>query len=232
MERGRAWRTSLGPPGSFTAQLTFATGCSGFPCPRSPYPERMKLYTRTGDDGTTGLFSGTRVNKDHPRIEAYGTVDELNACIGLVCSACSPAKPFEKRLLEILSQIQSRLFDIGADLATPEGSRNESRIRRVDEGMIAEAEAWIDEIDGGNAPMRHFVMPGGSELAARLHLARTVCRRAERLMVALSHTESVSAPAICYVNRLSDLLFAMSRRANKEAGVEDVPWIPAKESSR
>ena len=187
----------------------------------------MKLYTRTGDDGTTGLFSGARVGKDHPRIEAYGTVDELNSTLGVVAAACGTAG-FEGRLREIVAQLQSRLFDIGADLATPEGARNEARIVRISDANVAEAEAWIDEIDDANLPMRHFVMPGGTELAARLHVARCVCRRAERLMVALSHSEPVTPAAIRYVNRVSDLLFAASRRANKEAGVEDVPWIPAR----
>jgi cob(I)alamin adenosyltransferase len=187
----------------------------------------MKLYTRTGDDGTTGLFGGGRVSKDHPRIDAYGTVDELNACIGLAAAACDAAHPFQRRLLELFSPIQSRLFDIGADLATPEGSKGAAKIVRIDEAFVAEIEAWIDEVDGGNAPIRTFVMPGGSELAARLHVARTVCRRAERLMIRLAHSEPVSTGAITWVNRLSDLLFAMARRANLEAGVPDVPWVPA-----
>jgi cob(I)alamin adenosyltransferase len=188
----------------------------------------MKLYTRTGDDGTTGLFGGGRVSKDHPRIEAYGTVDELNACIGLAASACNPTKPYERRLLEIFAPIQSRLFDIGADLATPEDSKGSAKIQRIDEGFVAEIESWIDEVDGLNPPIRTFVMPGGTELASRLHLARTVCRRAERLMIRLAHGEPVSEGAIHWINRLSDLLFAMARQANHASGVADVPWIPAK----
>jgi cob(I)alamin adenosyltransferase len=187
----------------------------------------VKLYTRTGDDGTTGLFSGARVSKDHPRIEAYGTVDELNSHLGLAAAACGEHR-FERRLREIVGEIQSRLFDIGADLATPEGARNEAKIMRLDDRHVEEAERWIDEIDGSNAPMRHFVMPGGTELAARLHVARCVCRRAERLMVTLNHAEPVTPAAIRYVNRISDLLFAAARRANKEAGVVDLPWIPAR----
>ncbi|MDZ4831719.1 MAG: cob(I)yrinic acid a,c-diamide adenosyltransferase [Phycisphaerae bacterium] len=187
----------------------------------------MKLYTRTGDDGTTGLFGGGRVGKDHPRIEAYGTVDELNACIGVVVSACRASDPYERRLIEIFAQIQSRLFDIGADLATPEGSKNEAKIVRIDEPYVSESESWIDEIDAKNAPIRTFVMPGGTELAARLHVARTVCRRAERCMIHLSHGEPVSSGAITWINRLSDLLFAMARQANQVAGIADVPWVPA-----
>lgn len=188
----------------------------------------MKLYTRTGDDGTTGLFSGARVSKDHPRIEAYGTVDEANASIGVAMAACRPSEPFEARVLDILTQVQSRLFDIGADLATPEGGNNSDRIMRVDESHVAEVERWIDEIDGANEPLRTFVMPSGCEIAARLHLARTICRRAERLMVSLSHVEPVGAGPMRYMNRLSDMLFAMARRANAVSGAGDIPWRPSK----
>lgn len=209
----------------------------------------MKLYTRTGDDGTTGLFGGGRVLKDDPRVEAYGTVDELNAAIGLAAAALpdpgaaiAPARPGDRLqrdprtgneevfglIRAIFADLQSRLFDIGADLATPEGNKHEAKIQRITPEQVAEAERWIDRIDGGNAPMTSFVMPGGTELAARLHLARTVCRRAERLMVRLARTEPVTPNAIVYINRISDLLFAMARRANKEAGVPDVPWLPAK----
>jgi cob(I)alamin adenosyltransferase len=190
----------------------------------------MKLYTRTGDDGTTGLFSGQRVSKDHPRIDAYGTVDELNACLGLAAAACDPATSLGSRYRVIFAQLQSRLFDLGADLATPEGGRNEAKIQRIDNSHVKEAEAWIDEIDGQNAPLRAFVLPGGTELAARLHIARTVCRRAERLMVALSRSEPVNPLSIHYVNRASDLFFAMARLANRDAGVADVPWVPAEKS--
>lgn len=191
-------------------------------------PFRMKLYTRTGDDGTTGLFSGTRVAKDHPRVEAYGTVDELNAALGLAGAACGAEDTFPRRVLEILIPLQSRLFDIGADLATPDGAKNEAKIERITDEHVEEVERWIDEVDGGNPPMKHFILPGGTELAARLHVARTVCRRAERLMVQLGHAEPISAGAVRYVNRVSDLLFAMARRANVEAGVMDIPWVPAR----
>lgn len=192
----------------------------------------MKLYTRTGDDGTTGLFGNQRVSKDHPRVEAYGTIDELNAALGFAAAQCDPESPFESAVLDILAQLQSRLFDIGADVATPEGDKHESKIIRITDEMVEEAERWIDEIDAGNNPMKSFIMPGGSELAARLHLARTVCRRAERTMIALNHSEPVSRGAIVYVNRVSDLLFAMARRANREAGVDDVPWVPAKKQTK
>ncbi len=186
----------------------------------------MKLYTRTGDDGTTGLFSGARVSKDHPRIEAYGTVDELNAVLGLVRCACDPSHAFERRLIDVLQAMQSRLFDIGADLATPEGAKQQAKIHRIDDRDVAEAEGWIDEVDGANPPLHTFIMPAGTELAARLHLARTVCRRAERAIISLSGIEPVGDPLLRYMNRLSDLFFAMARRANHERGQADVPWTP------
>ena len=192
----------------------------------------MKLYTRTGDDGSTGLFSGQRVSKDHPRVEAYGTVDELNACIGLAGAACDPDRSLHARFIEIFSELQSRLFDIGADLATPEGAKHEAKVLRIADEHVQEAERWIDEIDGGNEPMKSFIMPGGTELSARLHVARTVCRRAEREMIRLSHSEPVGEGAIRYVNRVSDLLFAMARRANADAGIADVKWVPAKKKRR
>jgi cob(I)alamin adenosyltransferase len=184
----------------------------------------MKLYTRSGDDGTTGLFGGARVAKSHPRVEAYGGVDELNACIGLAVAALPAA---DALFLPILTAIQSRLFDLGADLATPPQSKHESKVRRLSAEDVAEAERWIDDIEAGNAPLAAFILPGGTELAARLHFARTVCRRAERAMVHLGHSEDVNPHALVYMNRVSDLLFAMARRANKDAGVSDVPWRSA-----
>ncbi len=195
-----------------------------------------RLYTRSGDDGATGLFGGGRVSKDHPRVEAYGTVDELNAAIGLAAAevtrvreaASGRMRTLLDGLHHIFADLQSRLFDIGADLATPEGAKHEARILRISDEQVAEVERWIDEIDSGNTAMKSFVMPGGTELAARLHLARTICRRAERAMIHLRHTEPVSEGAIVYINRVSDMLFAMARRVNKEAGVDDVPWVPAK----
>lgn len=187
----------------------------------------MHLYTRSGDDGTTGLFSGARVSKDHPRITAYGTVDEFNACIGLCASQMGPGTGFEV-MGQILRSVQCRMFDIGADLATPEGAKNENKITRISDRHVTEAEGWIDQIDSQNLPLQTFVMPGGTELAARLHLARTVCRRAERLIVGLAHTEPVGEPLLSYMNRISDLLFAMARLVNKISGVGDVPWVPSK----
>jgi cob(I)alamin adenosyltransferase len=199
----------------------------------------MKLYTRSGDDGSTGLFGGQRVLKNHPRVEAYGTVDELNAALGLAAAEITrllggsekpwmDSKPsgFLQRASAIIAQLQSRLFDIGADLATPEESKHESKVKRISDEQIAESERWIDEIDAGNQPMNTFVMPGGTELAARLHLARTICRRAERAIVSLQRDETITPGVLIYINRVSDLLFAMARRANVESGVADVPWIP------
>jgi len=191
----------------------------------------MKLYTRSGDDGTTGLFGGERVAKDHIRVTAYGTVDELNAALGVAAAALSPDRPIEQRMREIIAVLQSRLFDIGADLATPSGSRHEAKILRIEASCIAEMETWIDEIDGGNEPMQNFILPGGTEGAARLHLARTICRRAERTMVTLGKTEEIGDAAIIYINRLSDLLFAMARRINHERSVPDVPWQKRKPGS-
>lgn len=187
----------------------------------------MKLYTRTGDDGTTGLFGGGRIPKDHPRVAAYGTVDELNAALGLAVTAIPPPAA-ESLFLPLLMALQSRLFDLGADLATPAGTQHESKIHRIDDRHIKEIEGWIDQIEAGNTPMTQFILPGGTELAARLHLARTIGRRAERLLVGLLRDSIINPATLIYVNRVSDLLFAMARRANKEAGVADVPWVPKK----
>jgi cob(I)alamin adenosyltransferase len=184
----------------------------------------MKLYTRSGDDGSTGLYGGGRVAKDHPRVEAYGSVDELNAALGLAAAVLDTAVELHRSLQQILGEVQSRLLEIGADLATPVGAGTESRVERLGAERVDEVEAWIDRIDAGNEPMRTFILPGGGELAARLHVARTICRRAERRLVALARSEEINDHAIRYVNRLSDLLFAMARRANREAGVADVPW--------
>lgn len=183
----------------------------------------MKLYTRTGDDGTTGLFGGDRVSKDDLRIEAYGAVDELNAQMGMILVVCEVPL-----LKEHLSPLQSRLFDLGADLATPCGSEHEDKISRMAEENVTNLERSIDAIEGRNEPIKTFVMPGGTELASRIHVARCTCRRAERAIVRLAHRDTVNIHTIEFVNRLSDLLFAASRLANREAGVPDVPWIPHK----
>ena len=195
----------------------------------------MKLYTKRGDRGLTDLFGGGRVPKDHLRVEAYGTVDELNAAVGLVVVALPAAEGDLSPIERPLHAIQHTLFEIGADLATPKREGKGSRVvPRIGPKHIEEIEGWIDAVDGAVPPMTTFILPGGTELSARLHLARTVCRRAERRCVSLGRVEEQDAsdeehagdepPTGVYLNRLSDLLFAMARYANHAAGVEDVPW--------
>lgn len=185
----------------------------------------MKIYTKTGDDGTTGLFGGERVTKDAPRIEAYGDVDELNTLIGVARSA----KDIPEEIDSLLARIQSELFILGADLATPERKeRKNIIIPRVTSEAVTCLEGDIDRIEGVLPDLRHFILPGGSVLGARLHFARTVCRRAERRVVHLQSVESeVGLLPQHYLNRLSDLLFVMARRANQIDGSEEVPWVPA-----
>ena len=185
----------------------------------------MDLYTRTGDDGTTGLFGAGRVGKDAPRVEAYGSVDEANAHIGAAVVACGEREDAFAALRDMLRTLQSRFFDLGADLATPPGSAGSEKVSRMTDAHAAELERWIDTVEEANEPLRAFVLPGGTELAARLHVARTAVRRAERRTVALSRCDEVGTPAIIFLNRTSDLLFAMARAANRIAGVPDEPWI-------
>ena len=183
----------------------------------------MKIYTRTGDDGTTGLFGGQRVGKDAPRVEAYGTVDETNALIGVVRALLPADDPLQERL----EAVQASLFVVGADLATPEieGKRASSYVPRVSDEDVTLLEQWIDEVDAELEPMRTFILPSGVPAAAHLHLARTVCRRAERRVVTLSHVESVAGAARIYLNRLSDLLFVWARLVNARAGTSETPWV-------
>lgn len=186
----------------------------------------MKIYTRRGDSGETTLLGGGRVPKSHTRVDAYGDVDETNSAIGLALSAIPQNHPTPIRgPLEI---VQEDLFAIGAHLATPgtkETNRATDHLPPLPAARIAELEAWIDEVDERLGPLRNFILPGGTDLAARLHLARTVCRRAERRVVALAATEPVDERIIIYLNRLSDLLFTYARLANQEAGRPDVSWI-------
>ena len=172
----------------------------------------MSLYTRTGDDGSTGLFGGQRVEKSDLRIATIGDVDETNAAIG-----CIQDKSLES--------LQSLLFDLGADLATPESSSN-SAVRRIDKSDILFVESWIDAVDAQNEKLTSFVLPGGSNKGAKIHLARTICRRAERKAVALNKQEGCSLNVIILLNRLSDLLFALARLTNMQEGVKDTPWVP------
>jgi len=183
----------------------------------------MKIYTRTGDDGTTGLVGGERISKSDPRIDCYGTVDELNAAIGLaaVCATGSAAP-----LVELLRPIQDELFVIGSHLATPDHSPRKSTLPILEDAAISRLEMQIDAATAHLPELRNFILPGGSELAARLHLARTICRRAERLLVAFSLDRPTPATLITYLNRLSDWLFVQARWANQVLGVEDVMWKP------
>lgn len=185
----------------------------------------MKLYTKTGDSGSTGLFGGERVSKAHPRVSAYGVVDEANAFVGLAAAACSG------ELRALLEEIMSDLFDLGAELATPHDERAEQKLGQrlmsnVDDRRIASLERSIDEADEVLPPLKSFVLPTGSDAAARLHVARTVVRRAERAVIDLrdAHHQPVRGEVVRYLNRLSDLLFALARRVNHEAGVGDTPW--------
>lgn len=186
-----------------------------------------KIYTRTGDDGTTALGSGERRPKYDLRIAAYGTVDEANACIGMARIHTAQSHP---ELDAMLGRIQNDLFDLGADLATPDTGENLGyEPLRIIASQVERLEADIDAINKPIKPLRTFVLPGGSPAAAALHLARTVARRAERLMVELSHKEGekVSAEAIKYMNRVSDFLFVASRAVN-DNGDSDVLWVPGK----
>jgi cob(I)alamin adenosyltransferase len=184
-----------------------------------------KIYTRTGDAGTTALGGGDRVAKSHLRIHAYGTVDETNACLGLV--RLHTAAPELAGLDAMLARIQNDLFDLGADLCVPRKPGDEPAGLRIEQSQVERLEREIDLLNGSLEPLRSFVLPGGHPAAASLHLARTVCRRAERLMVELAEAEpeGVSPPAMRYVNRLSDHLFVAARWANAQAG-GDVLWVP------
>lgn len=177
----------------------------------------MKIYTKTGDDGETGLFGGPRVRKDAPRIEAYGAVDELNAVLGLARAETLPPD-----MDALLASIQNGLFDLGAELATPEPAK--MGVSTVGASQIAKLETAIDHYEATLPALKQFVLPGGSRAAAALHIGRTVCRRAERRAITLATVEPISAQLIIYLNRLSDLLFVLARAANQSAGLPDVPW--------
>lgn len=176
----------------------------------------MRIYTRTGDDGTTALFSGGRVSKTHLRVEAYGTVDELNSVLGVV-------RAHQAHSDHWLAQIQRQLFHLGADLATPLDAKSDW-IVRIDSSAALWLEQIIDEMTAELPPLTSFILPGGTPAAAHLHVARTVCRRAERLAVALASQDEIGAPIIPYLNRLSDGLFTMARWENLKAGVTEEMW--------
>jgi cob(I)alamin adenosyltransferase len=181
----------------------------------------MKIYTKTGDDGSTGLIGGRRVSKSDARLECYGTIDELNASIGLAATCADPS------LVEKLRPVQNELFVIGAIVATPEDQKTPANVTvpQLQASAVARLEAQIDAAETVLPPLHNFILPGGTETSARLHVARTVCRRAERLLVALASQHQLDPALIRYLNRLSDWLFVHARLANQLAGVADVPWV-------
>jgi cob(I)alamin adenosyltransferase len=192
-----------------------------------------RIYTKTGDNGTTALGDGSRVPKDHPRIAAYGTVDELNSVLGLALAARPP-----RAAADLLRSIQNELFDVGADLCVPRkpeegagtggegpGPAGQAGPLRVEAAYVRRLEGAIDRLNAPLKPLRSFVLPGGRPLSAWLHLARTVCRRAEREVVTLRGHEPVNPQVVIYLNRLSDLLFVMARAANR-GGRDDLLWVP------
>jgi cob(I)alamin adenosyltransferase len=182
----------------------------------------LRIYTRTGDAGETGLFGGQRVLKTHPRVAAYGEVDELNAALGVCEAQCA-----DPELGSVVRELQAELFVLGADLATPPedtiaGGRR--TVPRVSEGMIARLEELIDGLDEELPALQSFILPGGTILGAHLHLARTTCRRAERAVLSASGKEVVNPEVLVYLNRLSDLLFVLARVANARGGTPETPW--------
>jgi len=182
----------------------------------------MKIYTKTGDKGETGLFGGERVSKDSLRISAYGTIDELNSFIGYTITEVR-----DKSVKENLSKIQNYLFIVGSDLATPETEKTTKlNIQRTPELFYKEIEKMIDEYDAQLEELRNFILPGGSKGAALLHICRTVCRRAEREVVALKKSMTIGDNIIIFLNRLSDLFFVLSRFENKVSNHPDTKWLP------
>lgn len=182
----------------------------------------MKIYTRSGDAGTTALFGGERVSKTSARVRAYGSVDEANAQLGVARAALR-----DDELDALLRDLQNALFDVGADLATPEGTPARDRLVPIDAAEGERLEGWIDRLDAELPPLRRFVLPGGHPAAAALHVARTVARRAEREVVALAGDEPVNPQVGVFLNRLSDLLFVAARVVNARAGVPEAPWAAA-----
>ena len=209
------WRTreEADPQGG----TAFSVGSCGWL--NAPVPFwAMKIYTRTGDDGTTGLLGAARVPKHDARVEAYGTVDELNAALGVAATLDS-----QRCVADVLGPIQPALFRVGAELATADNGMRE-KLERIGDDDVAALERVIDALDSELAPLTRFVLPGGSPLAAQLHFARTVCRRAERRVTALAEREPGSRTLVKYLNRLADLLFVMARFANHRAGIAETTW--------
>ncbi len=189
----------------------------------------MKIYTKTGDQGITSLYGGNRVPKDHIRIESYGTVDELNSYIGLVRD-----QDIQAHYKDVLTEIQDRLFTIGAILATPEDKstlkNGQSRLQNLGiiENDVKLLENEIDSMENELPQMTHFILPGGHPTVSHCHIARCICRRAERLTVHLSHNEAVEEIVLIYLNRLSDYLFVLARKLSKELQLQEIKWIPRK----
>ncbi len=184
-------------------------------------PRLTRIYTKTGDEGMTGLGGGRRVPKDSPRVRAYGTVDELNSAIGVAL-----ALGLSERLTTEFATIQNELFDLGSDLCWPEDDERRGRIPTVQPKHVDRLERLIDELNEVVGPLTNFLLPGGAPGAAQLHLARTICRRAERETITLSHEEPIGELVLPYLNRLSDALFVMARFENHERGVAEPLWQP------
>jgi cob(I)alamin adenosyltransferase len=182
-------------------------------------PRITRVYTRTGDDGTTGLGGGQRVAKDSARIEAYGTVDELNSVLGVALAA-----GLNDAIAPAVCTIQNELFHLGSDLCILEEDKARMPAPRIEERHVVALEKLMDELSEELPPLENFVLPGGTAGAAQLHVARTVCRRAERLVIALARAEAVGPWTVRYLNRLSDALFVMARHENRRRGVPDVLW--------
>jgi cob(I)alamin adenosyltransferase len=182
-------------------------------------PRITKVYTRTGDDGTTALGSGDRVPKDSPRIAAYGAVDEVNSCVGAAIAA-----GLDPSLETRLSAVQNELFHLGSDLCVPEAGKQRRPVPTIEPRHVEALERWMDEMSAELAPLENFVLPGGTPGAALLHVARAVCRRAERDAIVLSRSEPIGASVVAYLNRLSDALFVAARYENRKRDIPDVLW--------
>ena len=181
----------------------------------------MKIYTKTGDSGETGLFGGARVSKASLRVSAYGEVDELNSTLGWARVAAT-----DPELLSLLNRIQTELFELGAELGSTADRKKKGGVPSLGETQVEALEQAIDHFEADLPPLKTFVLPGGTELAARFHVARCVCRRAERALVLLGAQETLRGELLRYLNRLSDLLFVLARHANHAAAVPDIPWEP------
>ena len=184
--------------------------------------KRNKLYTKKGDDGSTSLIGGQRVSKSHVRVNAYGALDELNCLMGWIRTQASENDKY-KTLVSRIQILQNQLFDLGAELACPPGQEWEG-MKKVEQVMIEKLETWIDESSSKSPTLATFVLPGGTEINSRLHIARATCRRVERLVVEMSENEEVSSETVQYLNRLSDLLFAWARESSHTEGAKEYLW--------